>query len=110
MRPAEEHAEVTKEELGVGEDETLLSELNISKQLVEKLNFHDVYTAEEYFNLTPEELAEIGLSDEEKASIDDCIDVEEETEEEFECPNCGATVKIGTTVCPNCGVEFEFEE
>ena len=101
---------LSAQELGIGEGETLLSDLNISSDLVAKLNFHDVYTAEEYFNLTPEELAEIGLSDEEKASIDVCIDVEEETEEEFECPNCGATVKIGTTVCPNCGVEFEFEE
>lgn len=101
---------LSAQELGIGEGETLLSDLNISSDLVAKLNFHDVYTAEEYFNLSDEELAEIGLSDEEKASINDCIYVEEETEEEFICPNCGATVKIGTTVCPSCGAEFEFED
>ena len=101
---------LSAEELGIGEGETLLSDLNISADLVKKLNFHDVYTAEEYFNLTPEELEQVGLSDEEKASINDCIYVEEETEEEFICPNCGATVKIGTTTCPNCGAEFEFED
>ena len=103
-------APLTAQELGIDENETLLSDLNISPELVEKLNFRDIYTAEEYFSLTPEELDEIGLSEEEKASINDCIDVEEETEEEFICPNCGATVKMGTTVCPNCGAEFEFEE
>ena len=98
------------QELGISENETLLSDLSISPELVRKLNFHDIYTAEEYFSLTPEELEEIGLTQDEKDSINACIDVEEETEEEFICPNCGATVKYGTTVCPSCGAEFEFEE
>ena len=107
--PAEEH-QLTPQELGIDENETLLSDLNLDPELVKKLNFHDIYTAEEYFNLSDEELAEIGLTDEEKASISDLIYVEEETEEEFICPRCGATVKVGTTVCPSCGAEFEFEE
>ena len=101
---------LTPQELGISENETLLSDLSISPELVRKLNFHDIYTAEEYFSLTPEELEEIGLTQDEKDSINACIDVEEETEEEFICPNCGATVKYGTTVCPSCGAEFEFEE
>ncbi|WP_455393088.1 Ig-like domain-containing protein [[Eubacterium] cellulosolvens] len=41
---------------------------------------------------------------------------EEETEEdeieaeEFECPDCGASLGAGVTVCPECGAEFEEEE
>ncbi|WP_455391637.1 Ig-like domain-containing protein [[Eubacterium] cellulosolvens] len=34
----------------------------------------------------------------------------EEEEEEFECPECGAVVAKGETVCPECGAEFEEEE
>jgi RNA polymerase subunit RPABC4/transcription elongation factor Spt4 len=34
----------------------------------------------------------------------------EEEEEEFECPECGAVVTSGETVCPECGAEFEEEE
>jgi hypothetical protein len=34
----------------------------------------------------------------------------EEEEEEFECPECGAVVTAGETVCPECGAEFEEEE
>jgi hypothetical protein len=35
---------------------------------------------------------------------------EEGEEEEFECPECGAVVSSGETVCPECGAEFEEEE
>ncbi len=105
----EEFTPLTPAELGISEDETLLSDLNISEETVKKLQYHDVYTAEEYFDLTEEELNAIGLTEEEKNSIDACIDVEEEQEEQFECPNCGAVLSSGTTKCPQCGVEFEFE-
>ncbi len=111
--PVEEEEEsarvLTPEELGVGEGETLLSELSISPELVEKLNFRDIYTAEEYINLTQDERDQLGLTAEEIASIDDCIDVEEEGDQDFQCPNCGIMVKAGSTSCPGCGVEFEFE-
>lgn len=106
----QEEPALTAAELGIAEDETPLSVLNISKELVKKLEYHDVYTAEEYFNLDPEELESIALSDEEKAEIEACIDVEEEQEEQFECPSCGEILPAGTTRCPKCGVEFEFEE
>lgn len=100
---------LTAQELGISEDETLFSDLSISRELVKKLEYHDVYTAEEFFDLTPEEVNAIGLTDEEKAEIASVIDVEEEQEEQFECPNCGTVLPAGTTHCPNCGVEFEFE-
>lgn len=105
----EEEAALTPAELGINEDETLLSDLSLSESLVKKLQYHDVYTAEEYFDLEPEELEAIGLTEEEKAEIAACIDVEEEQEEQFECPNCGEILPAGTTRCPKCGVEFEFE-
>ena len=33
----------------------------------------------------------------------------EDTEEVYECPECGAPITIDMTVCPNCGVGLSFE-
>lgn len=33
-----------------------------------------------------------------------------ESEEEYFCPECGAKITLDMKRCPNCGVEFEFEE
>ncbi len=106
----EPQVELSNKDFGVSEDETLLSALPIDAKLVEKLNFHDVYSVEEYCDLTDEEIAEFGVTDEERESIERCIDYEDEQEEQFVCPECGTVLSIGTTKCPNCGVEFEFEE
>ena len=35
---------------------------------------------------------------------------DEEGEEEYFCPECGAKITLDTKVCPNCGIELEFEE
>lgn len=35
---------------------------------------------------------------------------EDEAEEEYFCPECGAKISLSMTKCPNCGVEFTFEE
>ncbi len=35
---------------------------------------------------------------------------QEDAEEEYFCPECGAKISFGMTKCPNCGVEFAFEE
>lgn len=34
---------------------------------------------------------------------------EDEEEEVYECPECGAPITIDMTVCPNCGVGLSFE-
>jgi predicted RNA-binding Zn-ribbon protein involved in translation (DUF1610 family) len=34
-------------------------------------------------------------------------ETKEEKKEEYECPSCGATVPGDSTVCPECGEEFE---
>ena len=35
---------------------------------------------------------------------------QEEAEEEYFCPECGAKITLDTKVCPNCGIELEFAE
>ena len=35
---------------------------------------------------------------------------ESDSEEEYFCPECGAKITPDMTKCPNCGVEFSFEE
>ena len=34
----------------------------------------------------------------------------EEEAEEYECPECGATITLDMTSCPNCGVGQSFED
>ena len=36
--------------------------------------------------------------------------IEEDNEEVYECPECGADIPGDATKCPNCGTEIEFEE
>ncbi|MBR1919380.1 MAG: transcription termination factor NusA [Spirochaetales bacterium] len=99
----------TKEELGISEDENLLSDLPLSRELVIKLNRMDVYTAEEYFNMTDEERDGLGLTEDEIAEINSCVAVEEEYEDSFECPTCHQILPAGTLKCPHCMTEFVFE-
>ncbi|WP_191017877.1 transcription termination factor NusA [Treponema zioleckii] len=47
---------------------------------------------------------------EEENSSDASENQVEEEEEEYFCPECGAKITLDMTQCPNCGVEFEFEE
>ncbi len=35
--------------------------------------------------------------------------VEENDSEEYECPECGASITIDMTTCPNCGIGLSFE-
>ncbi|MHC1693353.1 MAG: transcription termination factor NusA [Sphaerochaetaceae bacterium] len=103
------------------EGEMLLSDISeLSKELVDKLNFHDIYTVEEFVNMTDEELN--GLNDitaDEVAQIHgvlgEYVDIVEEEDEsgnehEFLCPECGNPVSPEMTVCPNCHVGLSFEE
>ncbi len=114
--PAEEVA-VAAEETFVDEDEIALSELPLEQGLLSKLQFHDVYSVEEFINLTEEDLASFNdLSEEEIIAIKDTINeyvdiVEDEVEGETEyvCPNCGSSITEDMTVCPNCGTGLVFE-
>lgn len=103
---------------GISEDEIALSELPIDEKIVQKLQFHDIYTVEEYVNLDESEIAEFGdFSEEELKSLKEVIlqyvDIVEEDEEgeevEYLCPNCGHKITVDMSECPNCGTGLAFE-
>lgn len=105
----------------LGDDEMALTDLPIDKKLIEKLNFYDVYSVEEFINLTEEDFANMpNLSAEEVEKITEIIKenvdiIEDEAEvaegeETFECPRCGFPLTVGMTECPNCHVGISFEE
>lgn len=105
----------------LGDDEMALTDLPIDKKLIEKLNFYDVYSVEEFINLTEEDFANMpNLSAEEVQKITEIIKenvdiIEDEAEvaegeETFECPRCGFPLTVGMTECPNCHVGISFEE
>ncbi len=103
------------------EEELLLSDINeISKELIAKLQFHDIYTVEEFVNLSDEEIESFGDITEEDVHVihnvlGDYVDIVEEEdateiEQEFLCPECGHTLSPDMTSCPSCGVGLSFEE
>ncbi len=105
----------------IGEDEMALTDLPIDRALIEKLNFYDVYSVEEFINLTEDDFSSMSnLSAEEIGKINeiikenvDIIEDEEEVaegEETFACPRCGYPLTVGMTECPNCHVGISFEE
>lgn len=51
------------------------------------------------------EIVEEEVPAEENASFDE----NDEEEETYECPECGAKITLDMTQCPNCGVELSFE-
>jgi len=115
----EEHEVAVEPEVAsfVDEDEIALSELPLDSMLLRKLQFHDVYSVEEFINLSDEELAGFSdLSEEEiiaiKDTINEYVDIvedEEDGETEYVCPNCGGSITMDMTVCPSCGTGLAFE-
>lgn len=117
LPPAPEPAYYEEEEEG----EMLLSDISeLGKELVDKLQFHDIYTVEEFVNLTDEEIESLGdISEDDVAKIHgvlgeyvDIVEEEDETdiEHQFLCPECGHALTPDMTSCPNCGVGLSFEE
>ena len=47
---------------------------------------------------------------EDEESVETEAAEESDSEEEYFCPECGAKITPDMTKCPNCGVEFSFEE
>jgi len=116
-----EYEEAGQEAVDVGEEEMALTDLPIDPAIIQKLNFYDVYSVEEFINLTEEDLASMSnLTAEEIEKVNDIIkenvdiiedEVEaQEDEETFACPKCGHPLKVGMTECPNCHVGISFEE
>ena len=112
----EEVAPALEESL-VDEDEIALSDLPMDAQLLKKLQFHDVYSVEEFINLTPDDFTFFAdLSEEEiiaiKDTINEYVDIVEDEEDEvteYACPSCGSAITIDMTVCPSCGTGLAFE-
>ena len=103
---------LTNEEIGIAEGETPISDIGLDPRLVKKLHNADIWSIEEFFDYTDEELLERGISAEEIEAVKGSVEIvteEEEGDGSFECPVCHEIVPAGSTSCPNCGAEFEFE-
>ena len=109
--PAEEEP-ISNEKLGISEDETPITDCGFDDALVEKLHNIDIWSIEEFFEYTDEELLERGLTREEIDTVRNSVEIvtEDNGDDSFECPVCHEMVPAGSTVCPHCGAEFEFEE
>ena len=105
-------------------EEMMLTDLPIEEALIEKLHYYDIWTVEEFINLSDDDFAamhdaEHDLTAEDVSKINeiikenvDIIEDEAETEEgeeTFACPECGYPLTIGMTECPNCHVGISFE-
>ena len=101
---------LTNEQIGIAEDETPISDIGLPSELVDKLHTVDIWSIEEFFDYEEEELLDMGLAIEEIEIVRNSVVISEEEEtEEFECPICHSILPAGTSVCPSCGAEFEFE-
>ncbi len=107
----EEEKVLSNDEIGIDPDDTPLTDIGLPEAIVSKLHDVDIWSIQEFFEYTVDELREKGLSDEEIETVQSSVEITEEddTESSFECPVCHTVLPAGTEVCPNCGAEFEFE-
>ena len=84
-------------------DEDSINVENVSKEELDKIN--DLINQNVEF--VDDEESETAESE---ASSQETEDESQQDEEEYFCPECGAKITLDMTQCPNCGVEFEFEE
>jgi N utilization substance protein A len=70
---------------------------------------------EEHIEIVEEEYAEEEFNDDEEDKEDESPagdkgeDVFPGSAEEYECPECGASITVEMTVCPSCGIGLSFE-
>ena len=132
------HAETRKaaEEL-FNDDVALLTEVEgIDPDVLALLHENHIETVEQLLDTPREELCALpGMSEEKVNALETLISesfeivdenqepeqevqsknqpisasAEDEEEEVYECPKCGAPITIDMTVCPNCGVGLSFE-
>ena len=101
---------LTNDEIGIDPDDTPLTDLGLPEKIVKRLHDVDIWSIEEFFDYDNDELREKGLSDDDIATVRDSVVItEDDTGADFECPICHEVLPAGTTVCPKCGAEFEFE-
>ena len=120
------------------EEYTLISQLpGVDPSVAAILKENDKDFIEDFLALTEDELEKIGLNAEQQKTLKSLIEehieiVEEEYDEqasveedeapenvqeeeaaqageEYECPECGASITVEMTSCPNCGIGLSFE-
>lgn len=94
---------ITQIEELLAADEAKLSALDgMTSELLASLNS----LMRESLEVVEEPAPEVASAEPEEAPS------EQTTEEEYECPECGARITIDMTTCPNCGIglSFEFED
>ncbi|MDC7246325.1 MAG: transcription termination factor NusA [Sphaerochaetaceae bacterium] len=106
--------EYEEEEIELGDIE------EFDRKLLQKLHYYDIYTVEEFVNLSDEEISTLEDISEEEISnamqiLSEYVDIVEEeaegeVEQQFLCPECGEPLNPEMTSCPNCGVGLSFEE
>ena len=57
-----------------------------------------------------EEEADEAQEETESPVEEEAAEAGDEEDDEYHCPECGHRITLDMTRCPNCGVEFEFEE
>lgn len=89
----------------------------LNSDLSSRLEKHDILYVEDFLDYSDDELRKLGdITDEEIAEIHKVIDENfefeeksDDTDEVFECPECGHPLTVGMTECPNCHVPISFE-
>ncbi len=116
----------------IEEEITSISELpGISERLVELLTRNNIVMIETLVSMDREELEKLeGITEDDIRNIetiiaenvdiveeeeaedgagDEYIEEVDDSEETYECPECGAPITIEMTACPECGVGLRFE-
>ncbi len=113
----EEQQPQVLQETGIDEDEIQFADIDLDSNIVAKLQFHDIYTIEEFVNLSEAEIETFGdFSEDELNTINttilqyvDIVEESDEDEYEYMCPTCGHSITTDMTECPECGTGLAFE-
>jgi len=113
----EDESEIALQDTGIAEDEIQFSDIELDDNIVAKLQFHDIYTIEEFVNLSDSEIEEFGdLTKDDLEAINtvilqyvDIVEEEDDDEYEYKCPNCGHLITLDMDECPECGTGLAFE-
>ena len=91
-------------------DDNRINIEGVSKEALDTIN--DLINQNVEFVEEGTEEAEAQQESDEAAEEETAVqeETESEEEEEYFCPECGAKITLDTKVCPNCGIELEFEE
>lgn len=98
------------EELGFHIDELA----GLDPRIADVLKANHLSSVEELLEIADEDLLKLeGLTAEDvgelRRVIEENVEVVEDEQREFVCPECNGLVQVGVTICPHCGVGLSFE-